>query len=383
MNAREDVRGVSPALSVWLDAVRVLAALTVFVGHTRALDMAPGWVAAHWPRTGEDAVVVFFVLSGFVIAWSADRPDMTWRRYAEARASRIYSVALPAVLLALALDHVGMRLDPSLYAVDWQYPKLWLYLPLHWLFLGGTWAGPIDPFSMKSYWSLPYEVWYYVLFGCAALLRGRARIAGVVAALAIMGPRMWLLLPCWWLGVLLYRHRGRLAVSERLATPLMLAAVGLYVAFVALGGRGALDMESRAFYAWIDGWSPRPFVPGGTVHALTDHVVACLFALFLVGCASSTQRFPAAAVKTIRTLAAYTFSFYLIHFSVLTLFGAAGWSAPGTAAYAVIIAATLAIAWLLGQAGEARRDLYRRAIARLLDTFAAPRPSRVPASKRD
>lgn len=373
---------MTAAFSVWLDLCRVLAAGVVFLGHARGLGLAPEWLAAHWHRTAEDAVIAFFLISGYVVPWSTDRANTRLRGYIEARASRIYSVAIPAVLLALALDNVGMRLDASRYDVDWQYQRLWLYLPLHWLFLGGTWIGPIDPFSMRSYWSLPYEVWYYALFGCATLLRGRSRIAGVALVLAIMGPRLWLLLPCWWLGVLLYRHRERLAVSKRIAPVLMLGACALYIAFVVLDGRAALDTASRVFYAWINGWSPWPFVPGGTVHALTDYAVAGLVALFLIGCSGSAHRFPTAAVALIRGLAAYSFSFYLIHFSVLVLFGAVGWSAPGTGQFVVIVLTTLIVTWLLGQVGEARRSIYRRAIARLLDAFDTLRPQRVPASQR-
>jgi peptidoglycan/LPS O-acetylase OafA/YrhL len=150
---------VNPALSVWLDLCRVIAAGVVFVGHARGLEVAPAALAPHWHRTAEDAVIAFFVISGFVIAWSARRPGTGLRDYVEARASRVFSVAIPAVLATVAIDHVGMRLDSSFYSPDWQYPKLWLYLPFHWSFLGGTWFGAIDPFSMASYWSLPYEVW--------------------------------------------------------------------------------------------------------------------------------------------------------------------------------------------------------------------------------
>jgi len=373
---------MNASLSVWLDLCRVIAALAVFIGHSQVLGLAPPWVAAHWHRTAEDAVVAFFVLSGYVIAWSTDRPTATIRDYFEARASRIYSVAIPAVLFALALDGIGMRLDASHYAPDWQYPKLWLHLPLHWLFLGGTWVGPMDPFSMKSYWSLPYEVWYYILFGCTTLLRGRARVVGIVLTLGIMGPRMWLLLPCWWLGVLLYRHRSNLVLPSSAAPILMLGSSLLYLAFVASDGRLAVDRLSRGLYAWFDTWLPAPFVPGGTVHALTDHVVALLFGSFLIGCASSARRFGADTASVIRGLANYSFSFYLIHFSLLVLFAAAGWSNPDSLAYVAIIGATFGLTWVLGQVGEVRRHVYRRAISKLIDSILALRSRREPKHSR-
>ncbi|MFT3665075.1 acyltransferase family protein [Piscinibacter sp.] len=374
---------MSAALSVWLDLCRVLAAAVVFVGHSRGLAVAPDWIAPHWHRSADDAVIAFFVISGYVIAWSVDRPGVTVRGYAEARASRIYSVAIPAVLVALALDHIGMRLDPTLYAVDWQYPRPWLFIPIHWLFLGGTWLGPMDPFSMASYWSLPYEVWYYVLFGCATLLHGRARAVGIAAALAIMGPRIWLLLPCWWLGVLLYRHGARLALARPVALAVMALAVAAYGVYAASGLRAEADLASRAMYGTLNHWLPVPLKPGGTVHPLSDYVVALLFAAFLVGCASSRIAFGPRTAAAIRWLAGYTFSLYLVHFSLLVLFAAAGWTHVDGGRYALVIASTLVAAWLLGQIGEVRRDLYRRAIAWLLDRLVGPHPPRVPASGKE
>lgn len=357
-------------VSIWLDLFRVLAAAAVFVGHSRGLGVAPDWIGLHWHRTAEDAVVAFFVISGYVIAWSTERSIGGIRAYVEARASRIYSVAIPAVLAALLLDHVGMRYDPTQYAVDWQYPRLWLYLPFHWLFLGGTWFGPMDPFSMASYWSLPYEVWYYVFFGCITLLRGVSGTICATIALALMGPRMWLLLPCWYLGVWLYRSRRFMTLPPGLGGLLAIAAMGSYVAFVQFGARHATDVSSKALYAWINLWLPSPFVPGGTVHALTDYVIALLFAALLVGCANSSVRFGTRATQAIRWMAGYTFTLYLIHFSILVLFSALGWQRLDGTHFAVVVGVTLAATWLVGQVGEVRRSAYRKAISRLIDASA-------------
>jgi len=49
------------------------------------------------------AVIVFFVLSGFLISLAAQR-DGSMTEYLLNRASRIYSVALPAMLLTWAVD---------------------------------------------------------------------------------------------------------------------------------------------------------------------------------------------------------------------------------------------------------------------------------------
>jgi len=364
---------VTAALSVWLDLCRVLAASVVVFGHARALEITPASVGLHWHRTADDAVIAFFVISGFVIAWSTARARDGLRGYVEARASRVYSVAIPAVLLVLVLDHIGMRLNVNEYAPEWQYPKPWLFVPFHWTFLGGTWFGPMDPFSMASYWSLPYEVWYYALFGCATLLQGRARWIGVALVFAFMGPRMWLLLPCWWIGVLLHQHIDRLRMGQAVAWLLMGLAVLTYVVFVTSGGRAVLDQESRDLYAWFNTWLPSPFKPGGTVHALSDYAVALMFVVFVVGAANCGHAFGPRVAALIRALAGYTFSLYLIHFSLLVLMKAAGVHHPGIAGFLGVLGLIGAVTWLMAQVGEARRPVYRRAIAAVLDAGLALR----------
>jgi peptidoglycan/LPS O-acetylase OafA/YrhL len=56
----------------------------------------------HWP--GLPAVIVFFVLSGFVIAFVTDGRDRTLAGYALNRLSRLWSVALPALGFGLILS---------------------------------------------------------------------------------------------------------------------------------------------------------------------------------------------------------------------------------------------------------------------------------------
>jgi len=62
------------ALSLYLDALRFAAAFTVFLSHYGAGRISGGlfW---HFADYGRTAVLVFFVLSGFVIASVPSKPD--------------------------------------------------------------------------------------------------------------------------------------------------------------------------------------------------------------------------------------------------------------------------------------------------------------------
>lgn len=361
---------MTPALSVWLDLCRVLAALAVYIGHSVALKVAPSALSLTWHRSADDAVIAFFVISGLVIAHTTRNPSGGAGRYALARLSRVYSVAVPAVLLALAIDLMGMRLNASLYTPEWQYPRLWLYLPLHWLFLGETWFGAIQPFSMAPYWSLGYEVWYYVLFGLAMFLRGPVRWLAVVLVLGVMGPRIVLLLPVWLLGVWLQRYLPALRMRPRAARVLMGLAVVAYLVFFLSGLRDVTDAASRSLYLAFDRLLPTPFDPGSTVHVLSDYVVALIFAGFAIGCAHCEWNFDGAWAGAIKRLAGFTFSFYLIHFTLLLFASAMGIANPGWPAYGGLLLGVLVVTWMLAQVGELRRDWYRSLLLKVWNARA-------------
>src|ERR1700742_1917757 len=81
--------------SLYLDLVRFLAALAVFVSHICGQRFTGGLLWQSEPY-GDEAVDVFFVLSGFVIGYVTDGRETSTRSFAVARLARIYSVALPA-----------------------------------------------------------------------------------------------------------------------------------------------------------------------------------------------------------------------------------------------------------------------------------------------
>ena len=74
--------------SIYLDLVRFSAAMTVFIGHTSGQRLAGGFAWQFGPFMDE-AVIAFFVLSGFVIGHVTQRREQIWGDYAVARAARI------------------------------------------------------------------------------------------------------------------------------------------------------------------------------------------------------------------------------------------------------------------------------------------------------
>ena len=72
--------------------------------------------------------------------------------YAASRISRIYSVALPAVLLTVALDAVGRQLYPAPYG--YPFDNFLLRGAASLLMLNEVWFVSITSFSNIPYWSI-------------------------------------------------------------------------------------------------------------------------------------------------------------------------------------------------------------------------------------
>ena len=190
MNASPQLRSNA---SVHLDAIRGAAALVVFFGHGRPLFLSSRMIARSvspagaavspvgaLPRTtlGHEAVVIFFVLSGYFVGGSVIRSvrrgSFAWTRYLLDRLSRLWVVLIPALLLGLALDRAGMHLwgalPGSLYtspAGSLVFPALAARLGLLTL-LGNVFFlqfSGVEPFGTNvALWSLACEFWYYLFF---------------------------------------------------------------------------------------------------------------------------------------------------------------------------------------------------------------------------
>lgn len=192
-------------LSLYLDLVRVLAALGVVLSHAR-FSLLPGlpWaVTSH----GSECVAVFFVLSGFVISFaSVEKDEGHWRKYAAARLARIAPVALLSFVSTLAFTLVGLAAgDAFFFHVGYVSPLGEAFdLLKSALFLNEIWFTHSVFGTNEPYWSLGFEIPYYLLFALATFLQGRLRWMAVAGWFLVFGPKIAAFLPLWLLGVWLY-----------------------------------------------------------------------------------------------------------------------------------------------------------------------------------
>jgi peptidoglycan/LPS O-acetylase OafA/YrhL len=197
----------------YLDLARGIAAMVVAMSHLRAFMFVdfqafghPGLMwSAFYIATGfgHEAVMAFFVLSGFLVGGSvvsrAKAKQWSWSDYAITRLTRLWIVLLPALLLTAFWDHLGMMLTGSPF---YKGEMMGLYNsgPAQGA-LGYNIASFLGNFAFLQtiavptfgsngpLWSLANEFWYYVLFPvwfCAfAKTKPNARLGNGVIALVI------------------------------------------------------------------------------------------------------------------------------------------------------------------------------------------------------
>jgi peptidoglycan/LPS O-acetylase OafA/YrhL len=301
---------------LFLDGLRGSAAFYVMVGHARWLlwegnsegfQKHPGSYSIlnkslmHFFslfKYGHEAVLFFFVLSGFVIhlryarrmAEQGMAAKFDWGAFVWRRARRLYPPLLAAMLLALILDTIGKANGFAIYSQNTPYPIINTSVVSH--LAGVTLLGNLA-FLMNTYvpvfgcngplWSLKFEWWFYMIYPLFWLLNRRsiALATALMAALfaASYFPSGWPLrllqdvfsmMLAWWLGALLADvFAGRLKwrwhwvafgaglagmVALRFAGPLHDLGMGLIFSAVLAGG--FLLQERKVRLLWLEKLKP-------------------------------------------------------------------------------------------------------------------------------
>jgi peptidoglycan/LPS O-acetylase OafA/YrhL len=337
---------IPPTLSIYLDLVRFVAAVCVVLYHSWAIFFPDSKIK--WP--GHEAVVVFFVLSGYVIAHATMRPNVTASTYIIHRLARIVPVAWLALLLAVPLALVlvpNVDLNETLRSTA-----------LNALFIAQSgWAfveAPLNP----PFWSLNYEVWYYVIFGCWIFAPRRWRVLLTCFALLGAGPKIVFLFPVWLYGVWLYRRMPRFGVK--------LALLVFFITMVA-GGLGTWlnisdHLRSALYTAFPPAW--RLHYSTQFLYDLTLGMVVTLNFAAVAALAPLLSVSPKLA-KVIRVLSGYTFSLYVFHSPLLELL------TKGLHIYNPLLfyPAMALCVYLLGQLTELRTHWFRELFTRMMKRY--------------
>lgn len=322
---------LSGSASMLLDVVRFAAAIGVVATHSGDGFFGIGW--AHNLMWGDIAVPVFFVLSGFVIRFVTRTREGNPREYYIDRASRIYSVAIPAMLLTMVCALLCLLLNHDRFVRDWaplfSHPIARLVANL--TFLSQIWGHNTIPFIDGPFWSLGFECPYYVFYGFNFFLRGWKRIVACAALAVLVGPQVVFLLPLWWAGVWMYDAyhslRGKSVGMVAAIVLLVWLAISIVPGFF---GMHRSPLAIQTVFTYI-GSLPNPLgllaipVRRATMYAYAAGLVSAgllMLALLAVDAASFSPR-PRLKGR-VRRIADGTFILYLFHYPLLLLAAYAG-----------------------------------------------------------
>lgn len=367
-----DLRRIPVETSVFLDISRVVSALAVFASHFASHRFSSGEL---WPLMplGSRAVDVFFVLSGFLISASVVGRPLDARRYAIARLARICSVTAPALIFSTAV-YLLLR---ALGRIDGFFPALTNWeivreVASNGLFVAEFWNVHIDLTADGPYWSLCFEVIYYLAFGLL-VSRWRYRHLGFVVLILAVGPRVMLLFPLWLLGA-----AGRsVAMAERLSPRQGMLLAGVSAAALL----AALPYFVFHFHGYQ--YDALDFSPQRWVSIFDSYLTGLLFVALLLGVHAARRRL-SGLLLPLRGAAAWaagrSFAFYLFHVPLLALLEGAVFrqaSSPFRATASILLVPLLVV--LLAEISERRKDAWARWFARVLPG-RTPTPPPSPSS---
>jgi peptidoglycan/LPS O-acetylase OafA/YrhL len=272
---------------------------------------------------GHQAVVVFFVLSGFLVGGSVvdemRNGRFTWRVYLAKRIARLYPVFLLGLFVGLGMDNLGVHYFNH-YQISYHHGGIY-----------STWSweiGSIKPIvatnlgpqvffanllmlqtivqpplgSNGPLWSLCNEFWYYALFPLAAtlVLRKGSGVAAKLVCVLIFAAIAWMVGPeimsyflIWLLGVAAAIFASNSNLSR------VLAFISPICVLLAL-----------AYCKYRDRSNDGGFGPD----ILLGVTIAMLIYAF-----KTSQTLRVGPPRVHRFLADFSYSLYIIHFPFLTL----------------------------------------------------------------
>lgn len=331
----------------WLDWMRFSASLLVVAGHARgglwvdwgrlAIESKTVFVAIFFAisRAGAESVLVFFVLSGFLVGGKVierlANNTFDIRVYVIDRFTRIWIPLIPALIFSAV--------------VAYQVGK-----PVSWLDFFGNLAG-LQGTLVKSFaenhplWSLSYEIWFYFLAASLSIWlisNEKIRIlAGFALAvgLTIFTKLVIVFLFAWVLGASTYWLVKKKKNNK-------LALIGLSLIII-----GYVTTQLRSATVSVDKSIWLQYIPSAEVGTLAFSFGIALVIPFLTKLAPESgigKRLNAMGGQ----LAAFSYTLYLIHYPILYLWE---YFMPGRhsvvgletiAWYALRVISCMAVSWL-------------------------------------
>ena len=313
----------------FLDMSRWMAASIVFISHLRnPLFLGYGDVAAQdrnifvqgwYFVTGwfPEGVIVFFVLSGLLVGGSGlakvQSNTFSLKNYSIDRFSRLYVALVPALILCIILDKIGINFFSEIGYWDHTHPmiaqkitsepfeeKLSFFTAMSNLMMLQYYFAPTLG-SNGPLWTISSEFWFYFVFGVFTLYSSKRNIvrniALVISVLTFyfLGIQFLILLGYWLLGLFAGIFSKRISLS-----PVYSAMIFLLILVLS---RLFLSDEPSLFFV-----------------TLKNYLVASSFALLIISIRGHNITFFEKTHAFNKFFADFSYSLYLIHFPLMLFF---------------------------------------------------------------
>ncbi|MDB5086235.1 MAG: Peptidoglycan/LPS O-acetylase OafA/YrhL, contains acyltransferase and SGNH-hydrolase domain [Mucilaginibacter sp.] len=226
--------------SAYLEVIRIVAATYVFIYHFSS-EKIGNTEAFYVPVNGSSFwlsyniahffVIVFFVLSGFLITMSASRPGLTFKSFLIARIGRLYSVIIPSLIFTyfvfafmVYFKHVAIA-DIEGGGGDHLFIRFFVNLA----FLTQSWSLASTPPFNGPFWSVDLEFFYYLLMGSILLIKGKYKLVIFTLVALLAGLKILILFPAWLAGSLLYYCSRNKLIGAKISGIVFLLTLALIV----------------------------------------------------------------------------------------------------------------------------------------------------------
>ncbi|HZX05785.1 acyltransferase [Kribbella sp.] len=313
-----------------LTGLRWWAAFFVFCHHMTQLAPLPIY---DFLKYGVSGVTFFFVLSGFVLTWSA-QPGTKIRTFYRRRFARI----VPLYLITLvAAFFVFYRVDPP-HGMPWIKPVSVTVLVLSVLLVHG-WSNNPDILygGNPAGWTLSVEAFFYAYFPFVWRLTRRLKTAGgLILCVAIV-----VVSAAYKLALFHYKTEIPILPQPVLHSVAFLFGIGLAIAlrsgwkpripvwfaFLVTGG--------GLYVLWYSGAHPTQFPGAVTMGLCQKEILTLLYGFLILAVAARDMRGGRSLLrsKPLVALGKWSYAFYLVHATIMYaikeyhgIAGPIGWS---------------------------------------------------------
>ncbi|TCQ03034.1 acyltransferase [Sphingomonas sp. PP-CC-3A-396] len=307
----------SDAMTTFLDLARVVATNLVLFGHASQIFYPPQAIT-----TGGIGVVIFFLLSGFLITLTTarrwERPGLQFRNFMIDRVARIFTPFIP-VLIAVALTNVivGIAPHPILGVNTGPFAFLGNMLLLHdypvFQFLSHF--GPVANVYPRAYnaaepfWTIPIEFWTYAVFAFVAFVLVRREKPGLVSSGLLL------------IGLPVFIWNGFAGGAGNLSLLWILGSIGgILWLNMQLDRRARIRLGGAILGFGLLCAAGRIADAGFKSYDMHMNLLAAMIFFGMVMIVSAFERWPSLIARPIAFLASYSYSLYLVHNTVIIVF---------------------------------------------------------------